>query len=224
MQNIGLNPADIHQGVIGAGMKIYSSVKNVINSDDSFLSVREALLLINNIYDESISGNEHLFDSDTYFALTIFQTYGYSVQPFGIAENIAKRRNISVKEVERAGIISATGGNVRLIKRDQYQDDWDPNYDKKLCIWESTQHLIRRLELQGEKEAAKLLFKLKNIYGRGDLTSNCKSLAYILFNHCEKTNQAEEARSYNSLINSWTELEKLSLKESSLVRNQKELF
>ena len=224
LQNIGLNPADIHQGVIGAGMKIYSSVKNVINSDDSFLSVREALLLINNIYDESISGNEHLFDSDTYFALTIFQTYGYSVQPFGIAENIAKRRNISVKEVERAGIISATGGNVRLIKRDQYQDDWDPNYDKKLCIWESTQHLIRRLELQGEKEAAKLLFKLKNIYGRGDLTSNCKSLAYILFNHCEKTNQAEEARSYNSLINSWTELEKLSLKESSLVRNQKELF
>ena len=68
------------------------------------------------------------------------------------------------------------------------------------------------------------MFKLKNIYGRGDLTSNCKSLAYILFNHCEKTNQAEEARSYNSLINSWTELEKLSLKESSLVRNQKELF
>ena len=51
---------------------------------------------------------------------------------------------------------------------------------------------------------------MKSIVNQGDLASNCKALAYRLYNHCEKTNQSEEARSYNSLIISWPELERFA--------------
>ena len=102
------------------------------------------------------------------------------------------------------------GGNVNLIKRENLLQDWDPLKDDRLCVWEATQYLIRTLEIEGEVGASKLFSKLKNIYGRGDLTSNCRSLAYRLYNHCEKNNQFEEARSYNSLIISWPELERFA--------------
>ena len=65
------------------------------------------------------------------------------------------------------------------------------------------------MELHGEKDASILLKKLKNISGE-DIAQKCRSLAYRLYNHCEKINQAEEARAYNSLIISWPELERLA--------------
>jgi hypothetical protein len=34
------------------------------------------------------------------------------------------------------------------------------------------------------------------------------ALAYRLYNNCEKTKQAEEARSYNGLVIAWPELER----------------
>ena len=64
--------------------------------------------------------------------------------------------------------------------------------------------------MNGEDEAAKLLNTFKNLSGFGNLAASCRSLAYRLYNHCEKTNQSEEARSYNGLIISWPEIERMS--------------
>jgi putative DNA methylase len=67
--------------------------------------------------------------------------------------------------------------------------------------------LIRTLEAGGEPAAAALLNQLKQVSGHGDLAANCKNLAYRLYNHCEKTKHAEEARAYNGLVIAWPELE-----------------
>jgi putative DNA methylase len=64
------------------------------------------------------------------------------------------------------------------------------------------------LEADGEGGASALLLQLKNLSGHGDLAANCRGLAYRLYNHCEKTKQAEEARSYNGLVIAWPELER----------------
>ena len=50
---------------------------------------------------------------------------------------------------------------------------------------------------------------LKTIPGRSNLSSSCRALAYRLYDFCEKSNKAEEAYSYNSLIIAWQELERL---------------
>ena len=85
------------------------------------------------------------------------------------------------------------------------------------------QHLIKTLERKGESAAAELLNKFKNIIGRGDLATNCRSLAYRLYNHCSKKNLADEARSYNGLIISWPEIERIEAGEGIKTTIQKKL-
>jgi putative DNA methylase len=77
--------------------------------------------------------------------------------------------------------------------------------------------LIKRLDV-GEVPAGALLTQLKGISVHGDLPTNCRALAYRLYNHCEKTKQAEEARAYNGLVIAWPELEKLAAVAASPVQ------
>jgi putative DNA methylase len=117
--------------------------------------------------------------------------------------------------VAKAGILRSVAGKACLLRREQLDDDWDPSQDNRLCVWEATQQLIKRLEAGGETAAGALLAELKQVSGHGDLAANCRALAYRLYNHCEKTKQAEEARSYNGLVIAWPELERQASAASS---------
>lgn len=205
----GISPADMPQAAIGQGMSIFSGAKGVLNPDDSPMSVRQALIEINAALDDYLSKEEGELDADSRFALTFFESFGFRERDYGDAESLALARNISVDGVSKAGILRSVAGKVRLLERSELPKDWDPIKDKRLCVWEATQHMIKRLET-GEQAAADLLAKLKGIPRHGDLASSCRSLAYRLYNHCEKTKQAEEARAYNGLLIAWPELEKLA--------------
>ena len=50
-----------------------------------------------------------------------------------------------------------------------------------------------------------------------------RALAYRLYNHCEKTKQAEEARSYNGLVIAWPELEKRAAPSSDAAAGPQQL-
>jgi putative DNA methylase len=203
LEHANIAPVDVAQAAIGPGMAIFSQAKAVLNPDDSPMSVREALIEINAALDEHLSQDEGAFDADTRFALTFFESFGYSERPYGDAEGLAVARNISVDGVVRAGILRAAAGKAQLLRREQLEETWDPSQDDRLCVWEATQQLIKRLEADGEGGAATLLLQLKNLSGHGDLAANCRALAYRLYNHCEKTKQAEDARSYNGLVIAW---------------------
>jgi putative DNA methylase len=168
--------------------------------------------------DQCLSKGEGELDSESRFALTFFESYGYTERDFGDAEGLAKARNISVEGVAKAGILRSLAGKSWLLKRENLDGDWDPALDARLCVWEATQHLIKRLESGGEGAAGDLLKQLKKISGHGDLTSNCRALAYRLYSHCDKTKQAEEARAYNGLVIAWPELEKLAAASASPVQ------
>ena len=117
-------------------------------------------------------------------------------------------RNISDEGVAKAGLLRSIAGKVQFLQRSELEDNWDPGSDKRLCVWEATQQLIKRLEADDESSAASLPLQLKGISTHGDLTANCRALAYRPYNHCEKTKQAEEARSYNGLVIAWPVLER----------------
>ncbi|CAI8160817.1 MAG: Uncharacterised protein [Prochlorococcus marinus str. MIT 9215] len=215
LEKANVAPVDIPQAAIGPGMAVFSSAKAVVNPDDSFMSVKDALIEINSALDEYLSQDEGELDPDSRFALTFFEGYGYEERPYGDAEGLAVARNISVEGVSSAGILSAIGGRVQLLRREQLEDDWDPSQDDRLCVWEATQHLIRSLDSGGEASAAALLAQLKNLPGHGELAANCRALAYRLYNHCEKTKQTEEARAYNGLVIAWPELQRLATSQAS---------
>lgn len=217
LERANIAPVDVAQAAIGPGMAIYSGARAVLNPDDSPMSVREALIEINAALDDYLSQDEGDLDADSRFALTFFESFGYKERDFGDAEGLAKARNLSVDGVARAGILRSVAGKVQLLQRSDLPEDWDPAKDKRLCVWEATQQLIKRLET-GEKAAAALLAQLKEIPGHGDLPANCRALSYRLYNHCEKTKQAEEARAYNGLVIAWPELEKLAAVAASPVQ------
>ena len=186
-------PVDLAQAIIGPGMAVFSRYAEVLKADGSAMSVHEALLQINKVLTEG--GDD--FDADSQFCLAWFDTQGWSVGEFGIADQLARAKGTSVAGVTEAGVIESGGGKVRLMKADEYPSDWDPSTDKRLPIWEACHHLIRLLSREGENAAGRLLARIH------DKAEPIRALAYRLYTLCERKGWAEEARAYNELITSW---------------------
>jgi len=62
-------PVDMAQASIGPGMAIYTRYEKVMDAQGQPVSVREALALINEVLDKTLSEQEGDFDADTRFAL-----------------------------------------------------------------------------------------------------------------------------------------------------------
>ena len=157
LQKANISPADMPQSAIGPGMGIFSRCEAVLEADDSPMTVKTALQLINRELDEYLGGIQGEFDADTRFAITWFEQTGMAAGDYGIANSIATARGISVDSVKHAGIVESAAGKVRILKRDEIDAGWDPAADTHLTVWECCQHLIRELEQGGEQAAALIL-------------------------------------------------------------------
>ena len=206
LQKANISPADMPQSAIGPGMAVFSRCKAVLEADDSPMTVKTALQLINRELDEYLGGIQGEFDADTRFAITWFEQNGLAAGDYGTANSIATARGISVDSVKHAGIVDSAAGKVRILKRDEIDAGWDPADDTHLTVWECCQHLIRELEQGGEQAAALLLRKIGG--GHADAA---KDLAYCLYDICaNKRRDAGEAAAYNGLIAVWTDLTRLA--------------
>lgn len=198
-------PLDLVQAAIGPGMAVYTRYERVLAADASRLGVREALVLINEVLDETLTGTDAELDPDTRWALTWFDEYGFNEGPFGRAEQLSKARNTSVAGLVEAGVVVVVGDRVRLRDRNELEAGWDPTADKRLTVWEATQHLLRSIHDDGELAAAALLNRLD-----ADTADSARDLAYRLFQICSRRNRSAEAAAYNGLATSWPELTRLA--------------
>jgi putative DNA methylase len=210
MRHGSIAPVDVAQASIGPGMAIFSRYASVLEANGSTMTVRSALQLINEVLDEHLTEHEGELDPNSRFAVTWFENRAFEAGPYGEAETLAKARAVAVEGIAEAGILKSGGGKVRLLKRKELPDDWDSTKDSRLTTWEATQHLIKRLEEQGEAAAADLLAKL------GPLAGSARDLAYRLYSTCERKGWAEEARAYNGLVVAWPDLERLASRGGEL--------
>jgi putative DNA methylase len=209
LQRSYIAPVDLAQAAIGPGMAVFTRFSKVMEPGGEPMTVRTALGLINQALDEVLAEQEGEFDGDTRWALAWFEQYGTEEGPFGVAETLSKAKNTAVNALAEAGVITARGGKVRLVRRADLPADWSPTAGGRLTVWEATQHLIRALESQGEAAAAALLHRL------GGLAETCRDLAYRLYTLCERKKWAEEALAYNGLVIAWPELTRLALAEQA---------
>jgi putative DNA methylase len=207
LQRENIAPVDMAQSAIGPGIGIFSRYSKVVEADGQAMTVRIALSLINEVLAEVLSGEESEFDANTRFALTWFEQFGHNPGPFGDADTLAKAKNTTVGGVVSSGIASSKDGKFRLLEREEFQQDWNPNQDSRLTIWETTQYLISSV---GESEylAADLLRQLGSGFGE-----KARQLAYLLYGICDRKKWAGEASAYNMLITAWPEIEKLARQE-----------
>lgn len=204
LQAASIAPADMPQSAIGPGMGVFSRYKAVLESGDSPMSVKTALQLINRELDEYLGGIQGEFDADTRFAITWFEQNGTGKGDYGVADNLARARGISVDSVKHAGIVESAAGKVRILSRDELDDEWDPEDDRHLTVWECLQHLVRQHEKDGISHDTAVLLKKINTQAEA-----VKDLAYCLYDiSANKRKDAKEATAYNALIADWTELTK----------------
>jgi putative DNA methylase len=216
LQRSNIAPVDLAQAAIGPGMAVYTRYARVLDAEGKRLSVREALALINQTLDEVLAEQEGDFDADSRWALAWFEQSGFAEVEYGVAETLSKAKNTSVGGMVDAGILVSKGGKVRLLRPDELPADWDPATDSRLTAWEVVHHLIRVLEAGGESAAATLVATL------GSHAETARELAYRLYTLCERKKRAQEALSYNGLVQSWPEIVRLAGQQPEQV--QKTLF
>jgi putative DNA methylase len=185
-------------------MEVFSRFGRVLEPDGSVMRVGAALAVINRVLDEVLAEDEGEFDPDTRWAIAWYEQYGLEEADFGRAEAIAKAKNTSIDGLVAAGIVQAGRSKVRLVKRDELPDQWDPSRDARLPVWEATQHLVRDLLRGGVPAAAFLAGEL------GGLGAIARDLAYRLYQVADGKGWAEEARVYNQLVVDWPDIVKTS--------------
>jgi putative DNA methylase len=204
LQDGNIAPVDLAQAAIGPGMAVFSRFSNVIDADGNRLSVRTALTLINQVLDESLAERDGDFDSESRWALTWFDENGFMDGDYGLAEQLSKSKNISIDGLVSGGILAIKPGKVRLIKPSEMEEDWVPKLNKRLTAWLVVHQLISALHKSGEASAANLVSKL------GPEAEVARELCYRLYALCERKKRANEAILYNSLVQSWPEIIRLS--------------
>ena len=202
LQHGSIAPVDLAQAAIGPGMAVFSRYSKVLETDGSAMTVRAALGLINHALDEVLAEQEGEYDAETRWAVAWFEQFGMTEGKFGDAETLSKAKDTAVNAMRDAGIVESKAGKVRLIGRDALGDDWDPTTQRRLTIWQVTQHLVHAIEKGGENSAAQMLRKL------GALGESAKDLAYRLYVIAERKKWAQEAFAYNMLVKSWPQLTK----------------
>ncbi|MGI8424431.1 MAG: DUF1156 domain-containing protein, partial [Chloroflexota bacterium] len=204
LQHGNIAPVDLAQAAIGPGMAVFSRYSKVLDASGASLSVRAALGLINQALDEVLADQESEYDNATRWAVAWFEQYGATDGPFGMAETLSTAKDTAVSVLEATGIVRARGGKVRLLQRSELPADWDPSSDPRLTVWEVMQHLIRRLDQDGEQGAAELLAKI------GGLGEVARDLAYRMYVVSERKRWTQDALACNSLVVAWPEIARIA--------------
>lgn len=207
LQKANIAPVDLRQAAIGPGMAVFSRFARVVEPDGRPMRVRTALGLINRVLDQVLDEQQEDLDAETRWGVQWFSQFYGGEGPYGVAEQLAVSMNISVQGLVESGILRSGSGKVRLLAREELRDDWDPVTDPRTSAWEATQHLVKRLEADGETAAGRLLNRLER--KGGGLDESAHLLAYRLYTLCERARPAE-AGPYNALVASWPEIQRLS--------------
>ena len=197
-------PVDLAQAAIGPGMAVFSRYASILEADGTTMPVRQALVDINRVLDETLAEAEGTLDEDTRFCVAWFEQYGTEERPFGEAEVLLTAKNTSSKGLDQAGVLVVDHGRVRLRRRDDLDPAWDPADDNRLTDWECVQHLVRTMTDEsgsGVDGAAQLVVAMGSTRAE-----RARALAYRLHAVSERRGWASEALAYNVLAMSWPQI------------------
>ncbi len=203
IRKAGVGPVDMQQSVIGPGMGVFSRHAKVLEDDDSAMSVKTALAVINRVWEEIENELDQAFDPETQVALAWYATYGFDARASGELITLTTAKNTSDRALFASGVFKDMKGKAGLTPREELPPGWSPASDKTLTTWECVQHTARVLNAaDGGGEAAAAL-----VAQMGPRAEEARALAYRLFEIATNKGWAAEALVYNELAQEWTKLE-----------------
>lgn len=203
IRRAGVGPVDMQQSVIGPGMGVFSRHAKVLEDDDSAMTVKTALALINRVWEEIENELDAAFDAETQVALAWYGSYGFDARPSGELITLTTAKNTSDRALFQSGVFENLSGRAALVGRDKLPADWSPAADKHLTVWECVQHTAARLNAEdgGTEAAARLVAQM------GAKSADALKLADRLFHVANNKGWSAEALVYNELAEVWPKLE-----------------
>ena len=110
IRKAGVGPVDMQQSVIGPGMGVFSRHAAVLENDDSAMSVKTALALINRVWEEIENELDAVFDPQTQSALAWYASYGFDKKSSGELINLANAKGIATDSLFRSGVFENLHG------------------------------------------------------------------------------------------------------------------
>jgi putative DNA methylase len=199
LQSENVAPVDFAQASIGPGIEVYSKYREVLEASGDSLTVRQALIMINQELDAFLGEQSGTLDGESQFCVSWFEQYGFKDGPYGDANTLMRARMASEQKLKDSGILEAKQGKVRLKRRNEISFDWFIKSEN--IVWAIVQHLCHALDDSLDK-CAGLMAKLP-----GDTIEKVKTLSYRIYQICERKGWADEALAYNNLVATWGVLE-----------------
>jgi putative DNA methylase len=211
IRKAGVGPVDMQQSVIGPGMGVFTRYGKVLENDDSAMSVKTALSLINRVWEEIENELDTNFDPETQVALAWFATYGFDTRGSGELIGLANAKNIPLSALFNSGIFSDLHGKAALKTRNDLPSDWSPTTDNAPTVWACVQHTARVLNAPdgGGEAAARLVAQM------GPKAADARALAYRLYEISSQKGWAGEGLVYNELAQEWARLEDIAVNMAS---------
>lgn len=207
IRKAGVGPVDMQQSVIGPGMGVFSRHARVLEDDDSVMSVKTALAIINRVWGEIENEADAALDAETQVALAWFASYAFDAKPSGDLITLANAKNVPQAALFASGVFSDLRGRAQLTPREQMPVDWTPQDDRTLTVWECVQHTARTLRAEngGEEAAARLIAGMSP-----EMRTDVRKLSDRLFQICTDKGWSQEALVYNELGTEWHRLIELA--------------
>ena len=222
IRRAGVGPVDMQQSVIGPGMGVFTRHAAVLEDDDSRMTVRTALSLINRAWDEIENEATEALDAPTQVAVAWFASFGMEARLAGDLITLANAKNVATQTLFDGKIFLDGRGRAALLPRDALPADWSPG-DDRATAWRCVQHAIRVLNApDGGAEAASRV-----IAAMGPLAEPALGLAHRLFQIATERGWASEALAYNQLAEEWPrllDLATLSAARGPAATRQAEMF
>ncbi len=187
-------------------MGIFTRYAKILEDDDSTMDVSAALGLINRAWEEIENELEANFDAETQVALAWFSTYGFDAKASGELITLANAKNIPLNSLFSSKVFQDHHGRAALTARDKLPQNWRPDGERSVTVWECLQHTIRILKAEdgGAEAAGRLIAQM------GPRASEARLLAERLYQIAAQKGWQQEALAYNELAQEWPTLEEFA--------------
>ena len=210
----GIDPVDLNQAAIGPGISVYSRYARIREADGTDMPVQKALEIINRTVDEVMGDADSDYDPDTRFAVKWYQSYGWSQQNTGMADQLARSCGTSPDALVRGGMFEASGGKSRLFTPQELSGEWKPLQDDRVSLWEACVRMAGILDAKGVDAVAPVMAQA----GERLPLDQIRALSFRMYHEAEKRKDALGAIPFNNLVSMWEDLSLKVLKEAANIQ------
>ena len=200
-------PVDLRQAAIGMGMAVYSRYGGVATLSGEPVTVRQALMAINDAVDAYLRQQAGELDSESRFCLDWLRAYPKGAGDYGTAENLARAYDLSVDErlAQTHRLLQARQGTVSLYGLDDYHTDRAyPPAGEEITAWECCLRMAWQMQIGDDRGGvAGCVPAARRAAGRLD---RVERLARILYDHHNSRNESQLAVAFNNVVTAWPEI------------------